>query len=389
MKIGKLTQEIKEHFVRIDSYANDSAQIETNLTYAIETNKIYPTDLGDFDKSVEELKRTVMDQGEILSDFNARRSASFTAGVATICMNIFEDDDKASRYIEALEAQYELLTEKDLAKSYLTTVKIPNIKIGEYELKIEEGKPYQLYVGGSSVRMKRRNVNIPRLCATDFAYNFPVLTKAGQVISMLSPAHVLTTQESLEHINGNVLCLGVNLGYFAFLASELEFVNEITIVEKDTTILEIFNEYILPQFKARHKIKTLNAAPLEYLKNIKEGEYDTVYCDFLMNLDECDDYLRVKHETSSWKKPRAVIHNEGSFVSHLSGFVCRELEETYYNALGYDPSQIPLLPPELQRTAKYISRLFKDEVIESKKDMDRVLSTEYLLEKIENTHIKY
>ena len=50
----------------------------------------------------------------------------------------------------------------------------------------------------------------------------------------------------VERAKGKVLTFGLGLGYFAYMCSLKEEVESVTVVEKDKSVIKLFNEIILP-----------------------------------------------------------------------------------------------------------------------------------------------
>ena len=63
---------------------------------------------------------------------------------------------------------------------------------------------------------------------------------------------------------GNVLTFGLGLGYYAYMVSEKESVESVTIVEMNEDVIQLFKKYVLPQFKNAEKIKIIKADAFEY-----------------------------------------------------------------------------------------------------------------------------
>ena len=84
------------------------------------------------------------------------------------------------------------------------------------------------------------------------------------------------------------------LRYYAYMVSMKENVESVTIVEKDKEIIDLFNEYILPQFKNKSKIKIINDDAFNYFK--KDIYYDYVFVDIWHDpSDGIDLYLKFKN----------------------------------------------------------------------------------------------
>ena len=388
MKIQKITEDIKRKFVELDFYANVNSAIETEITYPIETNFIYPTDPEQIKETAEQVLEEARKKNADLTQKDALRTASFAGGVAGMCAKIFENDSTLSEYLAPLEAEFRLFGESDLGMDpYFSAVNPPGFTKGAYTLSYETFHPYQLAVYDESAVMKNRPVNIPRICAVDYAYTYPIISKNDKVICALTPNVLFVGQKLIKDVSGDVLLLGSELGYLAYSLSLKDNVKSITVVEGDKNILSIFEEKLLP-LMGTEKIKTAECNPIEFLSKTKDGEFDCVVASCFMSLAETNIYTRVKKEEQRFKNTKFFIRDETAFLMHLMSFTIRRLEEAYYLALGYDPSQIPLLAEDDEKKAKYIDKLTKNIVITSSEDIDNLTKLENLKTLIESSPYK-
>ena len=79
-------------------------------------------------------------------------------------------------------------------------------------------------------------------------------------------------EEPISRAHGRVLVLGLGLGYYPFMISKLDHVNEIVIVERQKEVIELFNKYLLPQFSHKEKIRVIQADALDYVKELRSEE---------------------------------------------------------------------------------------------------------------------
>lgn len=52
-----------------------------------------------------------------------------------------------------------------------------------------------------------------------------------------------------------------------------------TIIEKETEIIDLFNSYILPQFAHKDKITVIQADAFEYMSTLDDGQFDYCFAD--------------------------------------------------------------------------------------------------------------
>ena len=94
----------------------------------------------------------------------------------------------------------------------------------------------------------------------------------------ITPNEINTMRSVIEEASGNVLTYGLGLGYFAYMCSIKPEVASVTVVEKDPSVIALFQKEILPQFKQKDKIRVIKADAFEYAAAVKE-EYDLTFAD--------------------------------------------------------------------------------------------------------------
>jgi spermidine synthase len=103
-------------------------------------------------------------------------------------------------------------------------------------------------------------------------------------------------KEPVAQAFGSVLTYGLGLGYYAYMTSEKDNVERVTIVESNEDVIQLFSKYILPQFKHSHKIKIIQSDAFKYAgEHMSKGNYDYVFTDLWHDVsDGIDLYLRMK-----------------------------------------------------------------------------------------------
>ena len=162
---------------------------------------------------------------------------------------------------------------------YYKRVKIPNIKDGSWELRQESYKPYRGVIVGDMVIDEDFKEYAPLGFFTE-EFHFPAVLEDGNEWMTLTPVDLDTCDEAIEDAFGKVITFGLGLGYYAFMVSEKENVDSITIVEKSPDVIRLFEKYILPYFKNPCKVKIINADAFEYAEKIMPGEnFDYAFVD--------------------------------------------------------------------------------------------------------------
>ena len=73
----------------------------------------------------------------------------------------------------------------------------------------------------------------------------------------------------LEEVKGKVVCMGLGIGYYAYMAHLKEEVTSVCIFEKNKAVVDMFKNNMLPKFDYPEKIKIICDDPLKVLKSDK------------------------------------------------------------------------------------------------------------------------
>ena len=137
---------------------------------------------------------------------------------------------------------------------------------------------------------------IPQIGFFEEEFKFPAVLENGRIWMTITPNEIETMQEAIENASGHVLAFGLGLGYYAYMVSEKENVESVTVVDCNEDVIQLFQQYILPQFKQAAKIKVINEDAFDFAKkHIGEGKYDFVFTDLWHDVsDGIDMYLNMK-----------------------------------------------------------------------------------------------
>lgn len=210
-------------------------------------------------------------------------------------------DTAQSREHRMLEKQYvipglhPLDPEEFKRNPYYCTVRFPACKRGDWELRMEHYAPYEPFACGHPIITDEFR-QIPQVGYFRERFSFPAILENGVEWMTLTPNEIRTMEEPIGAAHGNVLTLGLGLGYFAFMVSEKQEVDSVTVVEKNPDVIALFRELLLPQFPNREKIRIIEADALAYLKHDgKRQGFDFVFADLWHDQsDGLDLYLKLR-----------------------------------------------------------------------------------------------
>ena len=245
-----------------------------NLNFRI--TRIYATYLESFP---ELITKDMMDR---LCEDGAISPAS---GVAALLAEVFGLGSEGGMLERRLIREYlypsvRMLDAKKYTENpYYKNIKIPNVKDGSWELKGECYPAYRGFISGDMI-ISEDFKEIPPLGFFSEDFYFPAVLEDGNEWMTLTPVDLDTSEEAIAAAKGKVVTYGLGLGYYAYMVSEKDEVESITVVEKSEKVIELFKKYILPQFSHPEKVNIVNADAFEYAENTAPSmDYSLAFVD--------------------------------------------------------------------------------------------------------------
>ncbi len=215
---------------------------------------------------------------------------------AAFGLDVVDNDDDKELFNKYFNQMVHQLDANEYAENaYYKNIKIPAIKRGRSELKYEKYKPYEGFVCNDIVRTEEGR-QIPQIGFFDTEFTFPAVLENDRIWMTITPNEIETMIEPVDQAFGKVLTYGLGLGYYAYMVSEKENVESVTIVDMNQDVIDLFQRYVLPQFKHADKINIIKADAFEYARtSMPEGKYDFVFTDLWHDVsDGIDMYLKMK-----------------------------------------------------------------------------------------------
>ena len=192
----------------------------------------------------------------------------------------FERGEDRRLILDYLTPSVRILNKKKYENNlYYKNIKLENVKDGNWEIKIEEYKPYQAVICDDMI-IKEDFSEIPPLGFFTESFSFPAILENGNEWMTLTPVDLDTCEEAIEAAKGKVITFGLGLGYYAYMAAEKEEVESVTVVELSSDVIRLFKKHILPKIPNAHKIKIVNADAFEYAEKVMPNErFDLAFVD--------------------------------------------------------------------------------------------------------------
>lgn len=164
---------------------------------------------------------------------------------------------------------------------YYKTIKIDSIQDGDYFLGNIKYYPYQSFAY-EDIEVKEDDYyrEISRIGYFDHEVPFLTISKDNIIWMSITPNETWTILPSIERSFGKVITFGLGLGYYPFMCALKDDVEEVTIVEYDKNIIDLFTKHLLPLFKNKEKIKIIHADAFKYCQEVDVNKsYDFAFMD--------------------------------------------------------------------------------------------------------------
>lgn len=136
-------------------------------------------------------------------------------------------------------------------------------------------------------------------CYCDIGYfnravNIPILMEGDNVWMSSTISEHRSMDEHIDNANGKVLTFGLGIGYYPYMCLLKDNVESITIVEVNQDIIDMFNKYILPQFKTDKKIEIIKGDMYNYYNRDFMSNFDYIFVDtWDSNCDGLEHYKKL------------------------------------------------------------------------------------------------
>ena len=254
-----------------------------------------------------------------------------------------------------------------LDNEYAKTIKATG-KYKKYALKYITYEPYQLFAFDDiSLEGDKEN---SRIGYFDNKFSYLALTEGNNIWMSLNPNEIETMKPYINKAKGNVLVLGLGMGYVPFMMALKPEVKNITIIEKDPEIIGLFNCLILPSFKNKEKIKIVEDDAISFVK--KNNKFDFIFADLWHSPEDGLSLFvqlkRINKNIDCWL--------EESMYALLRRCMISLIEE---NTLGYGEENYKLAKTYTDRVINKYYQKTKNLTLNTDEDLNKLLDKNNLL----------
>lgn len=270
---------------------------------------------------------------------------------------------------------------KYINNPYYQNIKVPETKIGKWNFQYDSYLPYEGFM--------YKDINVD---PTNFAeqshlgfftepFKYLTIAQNNNIWMCITPHEIETMEQSINEANGNVAVFGLGLGYYPYMISRKENVNKIIIIEKDINAINLFKQYILPQFENKDKIEIVQIDAFSYAQEMDKKEIDYAFVDLWHNVDDgLPLYLRMKSIEHSLKSSITFSYwIEDSLIAYLRRSLFTLIDEQADGSTEENYQQAENFTDELINKMYYV---YKDVAINKYEDILNILSKESILEKL-------
>ena len=264
---------------------------------------------------------------EIVEGVSENEEFSFAFFLSTA---LSQDDNEALLF----EREYFKKSVKKLSideyksNPYFKKIIIPNKKVGTWELGYQSYQPYEGFVY-DDIDVLEGYREIPKIGFFSEEFSFPTVFEDGVEWMAIKPNEIETMKPHIEKISGDVCVFGLGIGYFAYMASEKIDVSSVTIIERDSSVINLFEKYILPQFENKDKIKLIKSDAFDFAeKKMPKLKFDHAFVDLWHDVsDGVDLYIKMKKLEA--KNPSTKFHYwiEKSILSNVRWHIFEGIEK--------------------------------------------------------------
>lgn len=222
-------------------------------------------------------------------------------------------------------AIHELNPAECRADPYYQTVRLPSVEKDGWRMGYRRIEPCEAFTADDLLLLQDGR-EVPQLGYFLEAFDAPMVEQDGREWMTVTPSERSTMLRDVEAARGNVAVFGLGLGYYAFMTARKPEVSHVTVIERDPAVIDLFTQYILPQFPCRDKISLMQADAYDFAAKMQG--FDTAYVDIWHDvLDGVEMYLKMKRLEHLNPQTRFLYWIEPSMLAWLRGMALMEIAE--------------------------------------------------------------
>jgi hypothetical protein len=173
-----------------------------------------------------------------------------------------------------------LSTQEYIKNPYTSHIRFDDLSQTVFKYTQETIYPHELFSVSSIVDDQNRELNDwMMLRAMDEAYQATFLWQNDEVWMLDAPSEMNTILPYAQKARGKVLTFGLGIGFYVYMALLNEHVESVTIVERSSEVIHLFNTVLRPQFSSDKTIHIIQGDAFDYFNEQTLNQYDSVFVD--------------------------------------------------------------------------------------------------------------
>jgi hypothetical protein len=236
---------------------------------------------------------------------------------------------------------------------------------GPWRITYETYQPYQPFVSGDIQSLTNKSYQeITPIGYFLEPFRYLVIKEGKTTWMSVTPFEINSMQPHIDQMQGEIVTLGLGLGYFAYMTALKPEVKHVTIIEKDLTVIQLFKKHILPFFPHQEKITIVHMDAFEYLSQ-PQLKANHIFVDIYRTADDgLPLYIKLKpyerrHPYCQWsywleqsilglfRRYMVMFLNDQrrNLVNHYDTF-----EHNLFHQLHYQNIEVSITTPEALKT---------------------------------------
>jgi len=153
---------------------------------------------------------------------------------------------------------------------------------------------------GTNERFYHKKIGVTRCIHLDDYPSVQILHGKDGILMTDTPYEVETCKKNIEKARGDVLELGLGLGYFTYFACKKKNVKTVTIVELNKSVIKLTYPVI-----ENYKTDIINANARTFLKTTNK-KFDMINIDFILGMQPYKNLENIKKLASRCLKPNGI-----------------------------------------------------------------------------------
>jgi len=238
---------------------------------------------------------------------------------------------------------------------YNSTIRLENVVDANFRFATQTMPAGELFSVSAILPDENRELaDWMRLRALSEPYEAAFLWQDDEVWMMDSPSEAATIDPVAQKAKGKVLTFGLGIGYFIFMAMRNPDVTSITVIERSTKVIDLFNRYLLPQFPKSIPLMIVQGDAFDYFNESYLSQFDFTFVDIWQSSDDglllieslLNQYLPPFESTDFWI--------ESSCFELVTGLIFHYFDLTVHQKPIRHPD--PQLSRILRKIATYFNK---------------------------------